>query len=86
LHYKEMTIDELSELAVYILGQTMAIEDTVGGAMQLATVTITEGFQRIYEKEVLGIIHKNQYRTRRVDEVIRRGFLLGFEEMEAHDD
>jgi 20S proteasome alpha/beta subunit len=75
LHYGDMTTKELAGLAVLILAQTMMVEMTVGGPMQLASVTISEGFQRIYEKEVMDMVRENQCRSRRLDLELRTAFL-----------
>jgi 20S proteasome alpha/beta subunit len=55
--YSGMNVTELAELAVFIIVETMAVEETVGGPIQMATITQTAGFQRMHQQD---IIHKLQ--------------------------
>jgi predicted proteasome-type protease len=58
--YPEMTVDQLARLAVLALMETMTRDPTVGGPIQLATVTWGQGFRKVTEEEILRYIHANQ--------------------------
>ena len=60
LYTENMRVDKLTELAALLLNETMAVEKTVGGAIRLATITNTKGFQWVLEAEVKSIIKKNE--------------------------
>jgi len=60
LYYPEMNVEQLRRLAVFMLIETEKISSTVGGQLQIATVTLDRGFQRVSEKEISDIIHENQ--------------------------
>jgi 20S proteasome alpha/beta subunit len=60
LYYQEISVAQLKRLAVLCLTETSAVESTVGGPIQIATVTLAEGFKRIYEQEVHQLLLKNQ--------------------------
>ncbi len=52
LYKPEMTVDQVTQLAVFLMLETMSAEVTVGGPIQLATVTIRNGFQRVTENQI----------------------------------
>lgn len=58
--YPEMTVKQLSKLAVLALMETMAINPTVGGPIQLATITWNEGFRKLGEDDILRLYNENQ--------------------------
>jgi len=60
LYYSEISVAQLKRLAVLCLTETSAVELTVGGPIQMATVTLAEGFKRIYEQEIHQLLLKNQ--------------------------
>jgi 20S proteasome alpha/beta subunit len=60
LYYPEISVAQLKRLAVLCLTETSAAESTVGGPIQLATVTLGEGFKRIYDQEIQHLLLKNQ--------------------------
>jgi 20S proteasome alpha/beta subunit len=60
LYYQEMSVSQLKRLAVLCLTETAAVEYTVGGPIQMATVTLAEGFKRIYDQEIQHLLLKNQ--------------------------
>jgi 20S proteasome alpha/beta subunit len=60
LYYNEISVAQLKRLAVLCLTETSAVESTVGGPIQMATVTLAEGFKRIYEQEIHQLLLKNQ--------------------------
>ena len=62
LYYAEMNVEQLKKLAVFMLIETEMTSDTVGGQLQIATVTIANGFQRLNEQEVRALINENQPR------------------------
>lgn len=53
-------IDTLKALAVFLLNATMAVEKTVGGAIRLATVTESKGFQWASEEEIKHLLEANR--------------------------
>jgi len=59
-YYPEISVAQLKRLAVLCLTETSAVESTVGGPIQLATVTLAEGFERIYDQEIQHLLLKNQ--------------------------
>jgi len=62
LFYPEISVEQLSELAVFLLVETAISEPTVGGPLQLATITLSQGFQRLHEQDVNEILRRNQKR------------------------
>lgn len=58
--YPEMTVKQLSKLAVLALMETMAINTTVGGPIQLATITWNEGFRKLGEDDILRLYNENE--------------------------
>lgn len=61
-YYPEMTVKQLAEFAVFVLLETATVEETVGGPIQLATVTLSEGFQRLHADDIQRLIERNQER------------------------
>jgi 20S proteasome alpha/beta subunit len=57
---EEATADSLKALAVFLLDATMTVEKTVGGAIRLATVTESKGFQWLQEEEIRRILESNR--------------------------
>lgn len=62
LYYAEMNVEQLKRLAVFMLVETEMTSNTVGGQLQIATVTIANGFQRLNEQEIGALINENQPR------------------------
>lgn len=62
LFYPEISVEQLSELAVFLLVETSISEPTVGGPLQLATITLSQGFQRLHERDIDGILRRSQKR------------------------
>ena len=60
LYYPEITVNELAGLAVFIIAETMTVEETVGGPIQMATVSQTVGFQRVHEQDVVRLLQSHQ--------------------------
>lgn len=60
LYTRDMTIDLLKELAVFLLNATMTVEKTVGGAIRLAIINKSKGFQWVSEEKVNFITKKNK--------------------------
>lgn len=58
--YPEMTVRQLARIAVLALMETMANDPTVGGPIQLATITWDQGFRKVSEQEILRMIEENQ--------------------------
>lgn len=61
-YFPEMTVETLKRLAVFLLVETGIVSPTVGGQLQIATVTLENGFQRLNEHEVQSLIEENQPR------------------------
>lgn len=79
VYYPEMAVEQLVDFAVMILLETQTTEDSVGGPIQLAMVTLEQGYQRLHEQDIRPIIRRNQPRIARLRQVLGRGLL----EMEA---
>lgn len=62
LYYPEMDVEQLKRLAVFFLVETEIVSPTVGGPLQIATVTLENGFQRLSEQELRKLIRENQFR------------------------
>lgn len=62
LFYPEISVEQLSELAVFLLVETATSEPTVGGPLQLATITLGQGFQRLHEQDINEILRRSQKR------------------------
>jgi 20S proteasome alpha/beta subunit len=62
LFYPEISVQQLSELAVFLLVETAVSEPTVGGPLQLATITLGQGFQRLHEQDINEILRRSQKR------------------------
>lgn len=58
--YPEMAVGQLARIAVLALTETMAIDLLVGGPIQLATITWSQGFHKFSEDEILALIKGNQ--------------------------
>ena len=59
LYTKNLSLVRLKELAALLLHETMTAEQTVGGAINLAVITQSGGFQWISPDELASIIKKN---------------------------
>ena len=62
LFYPEISVEQLGELAVFLLVETAVSEPTVGGPLQLATITLSQGFQRLHEQDINEILRRSQKR------------------------
>lgn len=62
IYYPEITVKQLAEMAVFLLLETTTVEETVGGPIQLATVTLEQGFQRLHPDDIRELIERNQHR------------------------
>lgn len=70
LYYREMTVEQLVDFAVLVLLETETVEDSVGGPIQLATVTLDKGFQRLHEEDLRPIIRRSQPRISKMRRVL----------------
>lgn len=59
-YYPEISVAQLKRFVALCLTETSSVEPTVGGPIQMATVTLSEGFKRIYEQEIHQLLLKNQ--------------------------
>jgi hypothetical protein len=57
-----MNVEQLKRLGVFLLVETEMISPSVGGPLQIVTVTLENGFQRLSEKDVQDLINENQPR------------------------
>jgi len=57
---EEARTDTLKALAVFLLDATMTVEKTVGGAIRLAIVTESKGFEWVQEEEMKRLLESNQ--------------------------
>lgn len=62
LYYHEMDVEQLKRLAIFLLVETETVAPSVGGALQVATITLENGFQRLNEQEIRKLICENQFR------------------------
>ena len=69
-YYSEMNVEQLKRLAVFMLIETEMTSNTVGGQLQIATVTIANGFQRLNEQEIRTLINENQSRFAKFRKVL----------------
>jgi 20S proteasome alpha/beta subunit len=70
-YYPEMTVSELAELAVFLIAETMIVEETVGGPIQMATVTQTAGFQRVHQQDIVCMLQSYQERFAHFNQICR---------------
>lgn len=52
IYYPEISVSQLCDLAVFIFLETTTVENTVGGPIQLAIVTKSQGYQRLHEDDI----------------------------------
>ena len=71
LYYPEMTVNELAELAVFIVAETMTVQTTVGGPIQMATINQTVGFERVDEDDLVRMLQSQQKKFVRFRQVYR---------------
>ena len=57
---EDATAGYLKALAVFLLDATMTVEKTVGGAIRLAIVTESDGFQWVPEEEIKHLLESNK--------------------------
>lgn len=60
LQYPQMTVEQLKELAVILLLKTSSFNNTVGGPIQIATVSYEKGFKQLHPDEVHKLIEEVQ--------------------------
>ena len=60
LYSPELTVETVVDMAVFLFLETMCVEETVGGPIQLATVTLERGFQRLHEDDIQQVIRRLQ--------------------------
>lgn len=71
LYYPEMTVDELAGLAIFLMAETMTVEATVGGPIQMATITQTAGFQRVHYQDIVHMLQSQQKRFAHFNQICR---------------
>ncbi|MEA3408568.1 MAG: hypothetical protein U9R48_10915 [Chloroflexota bacterium] len=76
LFYPEISVAQLRELAVFLLVETAITEPTVGGPLQLATITLGQGFQRLHEKDINEILQRSQKRFCQFRKILLEVFAL----------
>lgn len=75
-YYREMTVDQLKQLIVLLLTETAAVEPTVGGPIQIATVSLSEGFKSLHDEEINRILKGNQDKHSYLKRELRKRFLI----------
>jgi len=70
-YYPEMTVSELTELAVFLIAETMTVEKTVGGPIQMAVITQTAGFQRVHQRDIIRMLQSHQKRFAHFNQICR---------------
>ncbi|MBM4466921.1 MAG: hypothetical protein FJ014_15445 [Chloroflexi bacterium] len=70
-YYSEMTVNELTDLAVFLIAETMAVEETVGGPIQMAIVTQTAGFQRVHHQDIIRMLQSRQKWFAHFNQILR---------------
>lgn len=76
-YYPEMDVEQLKRLAAFLLIETETISPTVGGRLNLATVTLGGGFQQLNEDDVHKLINENQLRFAKYRRVLLDNLRLG---------
>ncbi len=71
MYYPEMTVDEVAELCAILLAETMVVEPTVGGDMELAVVTREKGFENLHAEEVAALLRAAQSRFAAINSIYR---------------
>lgn len=69
-YYPEMNVEQLKKLASFMLIETETISASVGGRLNLATVTLRDGFQQLNESDVQKLISENQPRFARYRRIL----------------
>jgi len=59
-YYPEISVKQLCNLAVFVFLETTTVETTVGGPIQLAIVTKSQGYQRLHDDDIQRIIENVQ--------------------------
>lgn len=80
LYTEGIILDSLTALAVYLLDATMTVEKTVGGAIRLATVTESKGFQWVTEDEIKRLLEANKTLRRLFQETFYASLLSAVNE------
>ena len=70
-YYPQMTVNELADLAVFAMAETMAIEETVGGSIQMAIITQTAGFQQVHQQDIIRMLQSHQKRFAHFNQICR---------------
>jgi len=70
-YYPEMTVNELAELAIFVIAETMTVEETVGGPIQMAVITQAAGFQRVHQQDIICMLQSHQKRFARFNQICR---------------
>ncbi len=70
LYFSEMNVELLKRLAVFMFVETANVSPTVGGQLQLATVTLENGFQRLHEREIQNLMNENQPRFSKFQRIL----------------
>lgn len=71
LYYPQITVDELAQLAVFVIAETMAVEETVGGPIQMAVITQAAGFQRVEQQGIARMLQSQQKRFAHFNQICR---------------
>jgi len=61
----------LAELAIFVIAETMTVEETVGGPIQMAVITQAAGFQRVHQQDIICMLQSHQKRFARFNQICR---------------
>ncbi len=75
LYAGDISVEMLKGLGYFLLDATMSVEKTVGGAINLATVTESRGFQWVMEDEIRSIAEKNARFSKQFEEEFNSSLL-----------
>ena len=74
LQYPQMTLNELKQLVVIQMLTTSAYEDTVGGPIQMATVSYSKGFHQLAQDEINVLVEKVQPKIQKFRSILAGSF------------
>src|SRR5262249_15953746 len=75
LYQSESSIDELKPLAAYAITETASQDGKVGGPVQMATITPTDGCKELSKTEIDSIVTSNAHKNTALKESFFKGRL-----------
>jgi 20S proteasome alpha/beta subunit len=73
LYESDSTVDQLTALAAYVITETASQDGKVGGRVQMATITPSNGCRELDPDEVAKIVEHNQRRSKALKDSFFRG-------------